>query len=166
MGLNFSVPFIIYLCNSYIMSSILSDIETVIYKGDSINNAYNLKQRIKDQMVRFLFAKRENDYRFDMDLRRRCGSTLWIANTLKMVFIREYVLHFYDKKSNKDRIKALFTLDNEDWLILKENNLIQQESSFKHTEKTDLSISTNFINIFYFSTEFENEIIKYLMYRK
>ena len=30
----------------------------------------------------------------------------------------------------------------------------------------DLSISSNYINIFYFSTEFEDEIVKYLMYRK
>lgn len=148
------------------MSSILSDIEDVIYKGDSINNAYNLKQRIKDQMVRFLLAKCENDYMFDMDLRRHSGSPLWIMNVLKLVFIRECVLHIYEEQSNKDRIKALFTLDSEDWLVLKENNLIIQTTVFKHTEKTDLSISGNFINIFYFSTEFEDEIIKYLMYRK
>jgi hypothetical protein len=66
------------------MSSILSDIETVICKGDSINNAFNLKQRIKDQMVRFLLAKCENDYTFDMDLRLHSGSPLWIMNALKM----------------------------------------------------------------------------------
>ena len=148
------------------MNSILSDIESVICKGDSINNAYNLKQRIKDQMVRFLLAKRENDHRFDMDLRLHSGSPLWIMNALKMNFIRDYILRVYEEKSTKDRIKELFTLDSEDWLVLKENNLIIQTSVFKHTEKTDLSISANFIDIFYFSTEFENEIIKYLMYRK
>lgn len=148
------------------MSSILSDIETVIYKGDSINNAYNLKQRIKNQMVRFLLAKCENDYMFDMDLKLHCGSPLWIMNTLKLVFIRECILHIYEEKSNKDRIRALFTLDDEDWFVLKENNLIIQTSSFKHIEKTDLSFSGHFIDIFYFSTEFEDEIIKYLMYRK
>ena len=148
------------------MSSILSDIETVIYKGDSINNAYNLKQRIKDQMVRFLLAKCKNDYMFDMDLKRHSGSPLWIMNALKMNFIREYILRVYEEKSNKDRVKALFTLDSEDWFALKENNLIIQTSVFKHTEKTDLSISGHFVNIFYFSTEFEDEIIKYLMYRK
>ena len=146
------------------MSSILSDFETVICKGDSINKAYNLKQRIKDQMVRFLLAKRKNDYKFDMDLKLHRGSPLRIMNALKMNFIRDYILHVYEEKSNKDRIRALFTLDSEDWLVLKENNLIIQKTTFKHTEKTNLSIS--FINIFYFSTEFENEIIKYLMYRK
>ena len=148
------------------MSSILSDIETVIYKGDSINNVYNLKQRIKDQMVRFLLAKCENDYKFDRGLKLHSGSPLWIMNVLKMTFIRDYILRVYEEKSNKNRIKALFTLDDEDWFILKENNLIIQTSVFKHTEKTDLSISGNFINIFYFSTEFEDEIVKYLMYRK
>lgn len=149
-----------------IMSSILSDIEDVIYKGDSINNTYNLKQRIKDQMVRFLLAKCENDYRFDMDLKLHCGSPLWIMNTLKLVFIRECVLHIYEEQSNKDRIKALFTLDSEDWFVLIENNLIIQTTVFKHTEKTDLSFSVNFIDMFHFSIEFEDEIIKYLMYRK
>lgn len=148
------------------MNSILSDIETVIYKGDSISNAYNLKQRIKDQMVRFLLAKREDDYMFDMNIKRHCGSPTWIMNTLKMNFIRDYILRVYEEKSTKDRIKALFTLDSEDWFVLKENNLIVQTSVFKHTERTDLSISANFIDIFYFSTEFEDEIIKYLMYRK
>ena len=149
-----------------IMSSILSDIETVICKGDSINKVYNLKQRIKDQMVRFLLTKCENDYKFDMDLKVHSGSPLWIMNALKMVFIRDYILHVYEEKSTKDRIKALFTLDSEDWCRLIENNLIIQTTTFKQTEKTDLSISGNFINIFYFSTEFEDEIIKYLMYRK
>ena len=148
------------------MSSILSDIETVICKGDSINNVYNLKQRIKDQMVRFLLAKCESDYMFDMGLKLHSGSPLWIMNVLKMTFIRDYILRVYEEKSNKNRIKALFTLDDEDWFILKENNLIIQTSVFKHTENTDLSISSNYINIFYFSTEFEDEIIKYLMYRK
>ena len=148
------------------MSSILSDIETVICKGDSINKAYNLKQRIKDQMVRFLLAKCESDYMFDMGLKLHSGSPLWIMNVLKMTFIRDYILRVYEEKSNKNRIKALFTLDDEDWFILKENNLIIQTSVFKHTEKTDLSISSNYINIFYFSTEFEDEIIRYLMYRK
>ena len=148
------------------MSSILSDIETVIYKGDSINNVYNLKQRIKDQMVRFLLAKCESDYMFDMGLKLHSGSPLWIMNVLKMTFIRDYILRVYEEKSNKNRIKALFTLDDEDWFILKEYNLIIQTSVFKHTENTDLSISSNYINIFYFSTEFEDEIVKYLMYRK
>lgn len=149
-----------------IMSSILSDIETVICKGDSINKAYNLKQRIKDQMVRFLLAKCENDYKFDMDLKRHCGSPLWIMRCLKSEFICDYILQYHEEINNKDRIKALFTLDDDDWFTLKENDLICQNTTIKHTEKTIFKISGYFIDHYSFSIEFEDEIVKYLMYRK
>jgi hypothetical protein len=148
------------------MNSILSDIESVICKGDSINKAYNLKQRIKDQMVRFLLAKCKNDYRFDMDLKLHRGSPLWIMRCLKTEFIRNYILQYHEEINNKDRIKALFTLDDDDWFTLKENDLICQNTTIKHTEKTIFKISGYFIDHYSFSIEFEDEIIKYLMYRK
>lgn len=147
------------------MSSILSDIETVIYKGDLINKAYNLKQRIKDQMVRFLFAKCENDDKFYMNIRLHSGSKFWIMNILKH-FIKDCILNVYKKKSNEYHIKALFTLDNEDWMVLKENNLIHKMSKFSYIENLDYLYFSDESDYFYFSDEFEDEIVKYLMYRK